>query len=304
MRLVRFVLASSADATAAGRGAARLGVLDGDGGRAEPRVLDLTAADPTLPDDLVTVLRDPDGLATLEAVARAASATHPLAAVRLLAPVGRPAKLLAIARNYAAHAAERGGLLADDFPVFFNKQTSCIVGPGDAIVVPAVSEQVDYEGELGVVIGRTARNVTAQDALGFVAGYTVVNDVSVRDWQKRAPTMTLGKSFDTHGPIGPWLVTAGEIADPQALRIRTWVNGELRQDDTTASMLHDCAQQIAVLSTACTLEPGDVVATGTPAGVGAAFDPPRWLRAGDDVRITIEQVGTLTNPVIETRPSA
>lgn len=285
MRLARFV-ASAADP------AIRLGVIDGD------VVIDLTATDPTRPDDLIGLVQRPDWLAHVTAVASAATVRHPVTSVRLLAPVARPAKLLAIARNYAAHAAELGGHHSDGFPVFFNKQTSCIVGPGDAIVVPTVSEQVDYEGELAIVIATTARAVSPDDALAHVAGYTVINDVSVRDWQRRAPTMTLGKSFDTHGPLGPWIVTADEVADPQALRIRTWVNGELRQDDTTASMLHDCASQIAVLSTACTLVPGDVIATGTPAGVGAASDPPRWLRAGDEVRITIDGIGTLTNPVV------
>jgi 2-keto-4-pentenoate hydratase/2-oxohepta-3-ene-1,7-dioic acid hydratase in catechol pathway len=301
VRLVRFVRRD--DSTDPVR--PRIGLLVPDD--VGDAVVDLSAVDPSLPDDVVTLLREHehgDALgARLDALAARATTRHAAADVRLLAPLGRPAKVLAIARNYSAHAAERGGLLADDFPVFFNKQTSCLVGPDDAIVIPRVSEQVDYEGELGVVIGRTARSVTPDAARACIAGYTVVNDVSVRDWQKRAPTMTLGKSFDTHGPIGPVLVTADEIADPQALRIRAWVNGDLRQDDTTASMLHDCAHQISVLSTACTLEPGDLIATGTPAGVGAAFDPPRWLRPGDVVTITIDGVGTLSNPVTGTNAS-
>ena len=171
-------------------------------------------------------------------------------------------------------------------------------GPFDPIVIPEVSVQVDYEGELGMVIGRHARRVAAADAPAYVAGYLVVNDVSVRDWQAKSPTMTLGKSFDTHGPIGPWLVTADEVADPHALRVRTWVSGELMQDATTAEMIWSCWQQIEVLSTACTLEPGDIISTGTPAGVGAARTPQRWLRAGDVVRVEVEGIGTIENPVI------
>ncbi len=291
MRLCRFVLGDAHDDLGDDPGAVRLGAV------ADGAVIDLHAVDPSLPRDLVELMREPGGLDRVAHAATTSTTTRPLDRVRLLAPVQRPAKLLGIARNYAAHAAERGGTLADDFPVFFNKQTSCIVGPHDAILIPAASDQVDYEGELGVVIGRTARNVERDDALAYIAGYLVVNDVSVRDWQRRAPTMTLGKSFDTHGPIGPWLVTADEIADPQSLRIRTWVNGDLRQDASTADMIFDCATQIQVLSTACTLEAGDVIATGTPAGVGAASDPPRWLRPGDTVRVAVDGVGVLENPV-------
>jgi 2-keto-4-pentenoate hydratase/2-oxohepta-3-ene-1,7-dioic acid hydratase in catechol pathway len=215
---------------------------------------------------------------------------------RLLAPIARPPKFLAIGFNYADHIAETGAAVPD-FPVFFNKQSTCVVGPGEAIEVPPESAMVDYEGELGVVIGRRCRRVPAGDALGVVAGYLVVNDVSVRDWQFRSPTMILGKGFDTHGPIGPWLTTADEVPDPQALRIRTWVSDELLQDGTTADMVTPVAEQIALLSTVCTLEPGDVIATGTPAGVGVARQPPRWLVAGDTVRIEIDGLGTLDNPV-------
>lgn len=220
-----------------------------------------------------------------------------LDAVRLLAPVERPPKFLAIGMNYADHVTELGRE-APDFPVFFNKQSTCVVGPGDAIEVPSVSEMVDYEGELGIVIARRCRHVSAGDAPGVVAGFTVVNDVSVRDWQLRSPTMTLGKSFDTHGPLGPWVVSPDDVGDPHALALRTWVNDDLLQDASTAEMIYDCWAQIEVLSTVCTLEPGDVIATGTPAGVGLARRPPRWLRPGDVVRIEIETVGVLENPVV------
>ncbi len=271
-------------------GRTRLGIVDGS------EMIDVSSVDPTLPDDVGALLRGPG----LDAMRRDSehAVRLPLAKVRLLSPITHPGKFLGIGRNYAAHAAERGGALAQGFPVFFNKQTSCVNGPFDPIVIPEVSVQVDYEGELGMVIGRHARRVAAADAPAYVAGYLVVNDVSVRDWQAKSPTMTLGKSFDTHGPIGPWLVTADEVADPHALRVRTWVSGELMQDATTAEMIWSCWQQIEVLSTACTLEPGDIISTGTPAGVGAARTPQRWLRAGDVVRVEVEGIGTIENPVI------
>jgi len=216
----------------------------------------------------------------------------------LLAPIPRPPKFLAIGLNYMDHIKETG-IEAPAFPVFFNKQTTCVIGPGEAIHRPRVSTLLDYEGELGIVIGRRCRHVPLARALDVVAGYVVVNDVTVRDWQLRSPTMTMGKSFDTHGPIGPWLVTADEIPDPQALGIRTWVNGALLQDGSTRDMVYSCAQQIEHLSTAFTLEPGDIISTGTPAGVGIVRKPPVLLKAGDVVRVEIERVGALENPVIE-----
>jgi 2-keto-4-pentenoate hydratase/2-oxohepta-3-ene-1,7-dioic acid hydratase in catechol pathway len=222
----------------------------------------------------------------------------PLADVRLLAPIPRPPKFLAAGLNYADHVAETG-MPTPTSPVFFNKQTTCVVGPGDDVHRPRVSELLDYEGELGVVIGRRCRHVPAESAMDVVAGYLIVNDVSVRDWQMASPTMTLGKSFDTHGPIGPWLTTADEVADPHDLSIRTWLNDELVQDGSTSSMIFDIPTQIATLSTAFTLEPGDIVATGTPAGVGIVRQPPLWMKAGDVVRIEITGLGVLENPIVE-----
>jgi 2-keto-4-pentenoate hydratase/2-oxohepta-3-ene-1,7-dioic acid hydratase in catechol pathway len=222
---------------------------------------------------------------------------HPLGDVELLAPVRRPPKFLAIGLNYPAHVDETGRQ-RPEFPTFFNKQNSCVTGPHSAIHLPPESSQVDYEGELGVVIGRRCRRVREEDARDVIAGYLVVNDVSARDWQYRAPTWTLGKSFDTHGPIGPWLVTADEIDDPQDLRIRAFVNDDPRQDASTRQMIFGCYEQIAILSTVCTLEPGDIVATGTPAGVGMARTPPAFLAAGDVVRIEIDRIGTIDNPVL------
>jgi 2-keto-4-pentenoate hydratase/2-oxohepta-3-ene-1,7-dioic acid hydratase in catechol pathway len=220
-----------------------------------------------------------------------------LADVRLLAPIPVPPNFLAIGLNYADHVNE-SGRDRPEFPIFFNKQRTCVTGPFDPIHVPRASDVVDYEGELGLVIGRRCRHVPADRALEVVAGYFVVDDVSVRDWQRRSPTMTLGKSWDTHGPTGPWLTTPDDVPDPQALHLQTWVNGELLQDASTKEMVWSIAEQIEVLSTVCTLEPGTILATGTPAGVGIARKPPILLKPGDVVRIEIEGLGAIENPVI------
>ena len=224
---------------------------------------------------------------------------HALDDVRLLAPV-RPRKFLGIGLNYADHIAE-SGMEAPEFPVFFNKQATCVVGPGDEVHMPRVSSLLDYEGELAIVIGERCRHVSEERAPEVIAGYTIANDLSVRDWQLRTPTMTLGKSFDTHGPLGPWVVSADELGDPHALSIRTWVNDELRQDGNTKEMIYDCFQQVAHLSEAFTLEPGDVIATGTPAGIGAVRQPfpEGLLKVSDVVRVEIEGIGTLENTVVE-----
>jgi 2-keto-4-pentenoate hydratase/2-oxohepta-3-ene-1,7-dioic acid hydratase in catechol pathway len=224
---------------------------------------------------------------------------HPLEDVRLLAPV-RPRKFLGIGLNYADHIAE-SGIDAPEFPVFFNKQSTCVVGPGDDVHMPRVSSLLDYEGELAIVIGQRCRHVSEEHAAEVIAGYTITNDVSVRDWQIRTPTMTMGKSFDTHGPLGPWLVTADELGDPHDLSIRTFVNDELRQDGNTREMIYDCFQQVEHLSTAFTLEPGDVIATGTPAGIGAVRQPfpEGLLKVADVVRVEIEGIGELRNKVVE-----
>jgi 2-keto-4-pentenoate hydratase/2-oxohepta-3-ene-1,7-dioic acid hydratase in catechol pathway len=257
------------------------GVIEGD------EVVDLGDV------DVVTLLE----LGSAATAARDATRRLALAEVELLAPVPRPRKFLAIGINYADHIAETG-TSAPDFPVFFNKQVTCVIGPHDPIHVPRVSSDVDYEGELGVVIGRRCRNVPAERANEVIGGFLVVDDVTVRDWQWKAPTWTLGKSFDTHGPTGPWVVTPDEVDDPHDLRLQTWVSGELMQDASTKEMIFDCYEQIATLSTAFTLEPGDLLSTGTPAGVGAVRQPPRFLRPGDTVRIEIEGIGAIQNPVI------
>jgi 2-keto-4-pentenoate hydratase/2-oxohepta-3-ene-1,7-dioic acid hydratase in catechol pathway len=224
------------------------------------------------------------------------------AEVTLHAPVPDPPAILAIGMNYRAHVAEMGRE-PPEWQYWFNKQRTAIAGPGDPIVLPTVSDAVDYEGELALVIGPRCQHVPADRALEVVAGYTVINDVSARDWQWRTPTFTMGKSFDSHAPCGPELVTGDEAGDPGKLAIRTWVNGELRQDSSTSDLIFGCAEMIEYLTTAFPLEPGTIIATGTPAGVGAGFDPPRFLAEGDVVRIAIEGVGELENPVVQGRAS-
>jgi 2-keto-4-pentenoate hydratase/2-oxohepta-3-ene-1,7-dioic acid hydratase in catechol pathway len=218
---------------------------------------------------------------------------------RLLAPLERPGKYLAIGMNYRKHAEEaaRLGIETSKKQLWFNKQTTCIAGPFDPID-PGVTEKLDYEVELVVVIGRAAKYVNEARAAEHVFGYLVANDVSARDWQFHSPTFTVGKSFDTHGPIGPWIVTADEIADPHALGIRCFVNGEPRQNSNTGQLIHSIWAQISYLSTAFTLEPGDLIATGTPEGVGIALDPPRFLQAGDRVRCEIDAIGAIENEVL------
>jgi 2-keto-4-pentenoate hydratase/2-oxohepta-3-ene-1,7-dioic acid hydratase in catechol pathway len=222
---------------------------------------------------------------------------EPRSAVRLHAPVPRPGKLIGVARNYPAHASEVGGAAAPEEPALFLKASSAVVGPEAEIVLPAASRQVDYEGELAVVIGRAAREVPARDALDYVAGYTAANDVSARDYQDTRGQRFIGKSFDTFAPLGPALVTRDEVPDPQALGLRTRVSGEILQDASTKEMTFPVAALVAFASRIMTLEPGDVILTGTPAGVGKARKPPRWLREGDLVEVQIENLGTLRNYV-------
>ena len=243
------------------------------------------------PDPLIDALEEGDDLA------RAASITAPLSTVRLLSPVRRPSKVLAIGLNYADHARE-SGLEPPPAPVTFVKTSNAICGPDDPIRYrTGDSSQVDYEAELAVVIGRRTRDVAVADALAAVFGYTCCNDVSARDAQFADGQWIRGKSFDTFCPLGPWIVTADEIADPQDLRIACRVNGESLQDSTTAEMIFGVAEIISYLSRFMTLEPGDVIATGTPVGVGFARTPPVYLLDGDVCEIEIEGIGVLRNPV-------
>ena len=226
-----------------------------------------------------------------------------LTEARLAPPILKPQKFLGIGFNYSSHVKEvrRMGHAIPDLKnqVWFNKQVSCINGPYDPIHLPAVSNQFDYEAELGIVIGRRCRHVQAADAYKVIAGYLVANDLSVRDWQLKAPTATLGKSFDTHGPIGPWITTADEVSDPNNLGIRTIIDGVLMQDGNTSELVNKIPEMIAYLSTVMTLEPGDILSTGSPKGVGAGHTPPYWLKPGQKVRVEIDELGFIENEVIE-----
>lgn len=268
-------------------------------------------ADSLLPPDMRTFLaRGRVGMdAAREALAFAESALErgeppgveasvvALHRVRLLAPVPRPGKIVAVARNYPAHAAEQGQAEPPVEPVLFLKAPTAVIGAGDAIVLPEASAQVDYEGELAAVIGRTAHGVERARALGHVAGFTCANDVTARDFQGARGQHFLGKSCDTFAPLGPWLVTTDEVPDPQSLALRTRLSGETVQQASTSEMIFSVAELVAFASRLMTLEPGDVLLTGTPAGVGRARRPPRWLEAGDEVEVHIEGVGSLQNPV-------
>lgn len=283
MRLVTFLAAS-------GEG---LGALLG-----HDRVLDLRRAVPSAPASMPGLVADAAALAAVgQAVAVPdRAAVLPLSAVRLCAPVPRPGKVVCIGYNYRGHQP------VDDprYPDVFAKTGNTIVGPGDAVLLPRASDQVDYEGELAVVIGSTAHEVDEAQALRHVAGYSVFNDVSARDWQQHGSQWVLGKSFDTFGPMGPCLVTADEVPDPQALTVEVAVNGQVTVRSTTEVMVFPVARIVSYLSQVMTLDPGDVIATGTPQKLPETLARgERYLRAGDEVAVTIGHLGTLTNPVAD-----
>lgn len=238
-----------------------------------------------------------------ESEAVAEEARIPLADVMLGPPIPDPDKILCIGLNYRDHVEEaqredaKLGTTPD--PVVFSKFTTALVGDGGAIVLPAAApNMIDWEGELAVVVGRTASRVSEHDALGYVAGYTILNDVSARDVQLASPQWLMGKSFDTSGPCGPALVTRDEIADPQDLTLETRVNGEVVQSTTTSLMIHSVSRLISYISSLITLEPGDIIATGTPSGVGFSRDPQVFLRPDDSVAVSISGLGTLCNTVM------
>ena len=271
---------------------ARVGVI------VEGEIVDLLLAEPEAP----TCMREflalgAEGRVLAEMAVEKGGNRRPLSDVQLLAPVPRPGKFLAVGLNYDEHIAETNAE-KPAFPTIFTKQPTCTNSAHGEIEIPRASNRVDYEGELGIVVGETCRHVAAADAPAVIAGYTIVNDVSVRDWQNRTRQFTMGKSFDTHGPTGPAIVSADELGDPHDLDIRTLVNGEIRQDSNTKHMIFDCYQIIEYVSTAMTLEPGDVIATGTPSGVAAGMTPPRWLQPGDAVRVEIQNIGALENRCI------
>jgi 2-keto-4-pentenoate hydratase/2-oxohepta-3-ene-1,7-dioic acid hydratase in catechol pathway len=270
---------------------ARAGVLLDDG------VVDVGGLDAALPTDVLGLIQGgQDVLDRLREAAAGATAT-PLADVTLLAPIPRPPKIVCIGVNYADHAAEAGRALPR-WPSVFLKAPSCIIGPGEPIVRPPTTEQLDYEVELAVVIGKQARSVAREQAMAYVADYTIMNDVSARDLQLgKDGGIILGKNFDTSAPLGPAVTLVDELPDPTSLGIRTWVNGELRQDGNTHNLIFDVPAIIAFLTQQLTLEPGDLIATGTPAGVGLGMKPQVWLQPGDTVRMEIDGIGVLENPV-------
>lgn len=272
----------------------RLAVVDND----ELALLDV----PLEPARGVEVLfgRDAEAVGRLVADARAMGRRVPLAGARLAAPVPKPEKIFGVGLNYADHIAE-SKLEPPETPLIFAKYANTVCGPADAIQRPVVSRYLDYEGELGVVIGERCRHVPKERAHEVIGGYVVLNDVSVRDWQDATSQWCMGKSFDSHCPMGPWLTWA-DAADPGDMRVRTWVNGDLRQDSNTRHLLFGIGDLIAYISQACTLEPGDVIATGTPGGVAEAMDPPAYLVDGDEVRVEVEGVGTIANRVVDEVP--
>lgn len=269
-----------------------IGAVEGDD------ILDLSASGLPYSTMLELIAAGPAGLDGARAAAKSATRRVRLDRSLLLAPIEKPGKYLAIGMNYQKHLeeADKLGVARSKHQVWFNKQTTCLSGPFDEID-PGVTEQLDYEVELGLVIGRRAKGVSAQDALNYVFGYFVANDVSARDWQFHSSTFTMGKSFDTHGPIGPWIVTADEVADPQNVDLRCFVNGEQRQSSNTSLMIHKINAQISYLSTAFTLEPGDLIATGTPEGVGVGMEPKNFLKSGDLVRCEVIGIGEIENRV-------
>jgi 2-keto-4-pentenoate hydratase/2-oxohepta-3-ene-1,7-dioic acid hydratase in catechol pathway len=269
-------------------GRTRLGKVVGD------RVVDIDAAVPGVGDSMRLLL---DQLDSVRGAIDALDApAFPLSDVTLEAPIVDPRKYLAIGMNYQSHVDEAAaaGVTAPKTQIWFNKQVTCINGPFADVHVPkAGPDMVDYEAEMGVVIGKRCRHVPRDEARSVIAGYLVCNDVTARDWQFRSPTFTLGKSFDTHGPIGPWITTDDEIADPLALTLTLELNGEERQRSSTGDMIYDIYDQIAYLSEVMTLEPGDLIATGTPAGVGIAGN--RFMKEGDVVRVAVEGLGAIEN---------
>jgi 2-keto-4-pentenoate hydratase/2-oxohepta-3-ene-1,7-dioic acid hydratase in catechol pathway len=266
----------------------RPAVVDGD------EIVDLGATAADLPELLA---RGTDALERVRAAVASGRGRSPLTGAPLGAPVGRPSKFLAVGLNYADHVAENG-LENPDFPTVFAKMPSSVAGPYDDVQRPLVSETLDYEGELAFVIGKRCRHVPRERAHEVIAGYCVANDVSVRDYQVRTTQWTLGKSFDTHGVLGPWLVTPDEVDPAQGLQLTTLVNGEVRQRSSTANLIFGCAELVEIISAVCTLEPGDVIATGTPGGVGAFMEPRTWLEPGDVVRVEIDGIGAVENRIV------
>lgn len=275
-------------------GKTRVGIVDGD------EIVDLSL-DGRRPLDMIELLSGGEpAIRAAEAATGKSPRRFRLEHVRLEAPVLRPRKFLGLGGSYESHLAEAAhfGLARPEHQTWFNKQVTCVNGPFGDIHMPRVSDTLDYEGELAIVIGRGGRHIAAREARQVIAGFTVCNDVSVREWQMRASTHMLGKSFDTHGPIGPWIVTVDALPNVHNLSLRTWVNGELRQDGNTSELVWQFGAMIEELSAVFTLEPGDILTTGSPAGVGGAKRPPQYLKVGDVVRVEIEGIGYIENRVV------
>ncbi|HEY2663362.1 MAG TPA: fumarylacetoacetate hydrolase family protein [Candidatus Binataceae bacterium] len=266
---------------------AKIGAVKGDG------IVDLSGRIASIGDNMIELIaRWSDLRESVQQVVERSAPDIALREARLLAPVARPGKVMAIGLNYADHIKETGQK-TPPHQIWFTKAVTSINGPFDPIELPIASEQVDYEAELVVIIGQRCKQVPKERAAEVVFGYCAGNDVSVRDWQMQTTQWVLGKSFDTHAPIGPWIVTADELSDPHTMGIRCLVNGELRQNSNTGNLVFNVYDQIAHLSRAMTLEPGDVIFTGTPGGVGLAMRPPRWLKSGDRVRVEIDRIGEI-----------
>ena len=284
-------------ATFSYQGRRQVGIVSPDGQQVTPLAL---AAEQASQGALFLV----EAAARGESLPAASGPALPLSSVQLEAPLPRPRRnLWCVGRNYHAHAQELAGSVFKssnantmEWPIVFTKVPECVVGPTDPVTLPgaAVSDKIDYEAELALVIGKGGKNIQRADALSHVFGYTIVNDVTARDVQMRHQQWDMGKSFDTFCPMGPWLVTADEM-DGTRTRVRCWVNGELRQDGETANLIFDIPTLIETISRGITLYPGDVIATGTPAGVGMGFEPPRYLRSGDVVRIEVDGIGSIEN---------
>ena len=263
-------------------------------------VIDLQDADATQPQDMIALCAS--GAAGMEAAARAAGnapadATHAIDSVQLLPPVPHPGKVLCLGLNYADHAAE-GGNAKPEYPSFFMRGPSSLCGHGAPLIRPRASTKLDFEAELAVVIGRRARHLTDHDALDAVAGYSCFNDGSLRDYQRKTAQWTIGKNFDQTGPFGPWLVPAADLPPGAVgLNIESRLNGQVMQSSNTRHMLFPVVETLCLITEAITLEPGDVIIMGTPAGVGYARTPPVWMQPGDRIEIEIEGIGVLSNPV-------
>jgi 2-keto-4-pentenoate hydratase/2-oxohepta-3-ene-1,7-dioic acid hydratase in catechol pathway len=269
-----------------------LGVVTDD------RIVSLSRASPRLAVDMIDLIRRWEAAESEVRRIAGSGDGRPLSEVRLMAPIRRPGKIMAMGLNYADHI-EEANLGRPEHQTWFSKAPSAANGPFDPIQRPSVSSQLDYEAELVAVIGAGGRHVAKGVAPEAVFGFCAGNDVSVRDWQLRTSQWVIGKSFDSHAPFGPWITTMDEVGDPHALSIRAVVNGEIRQDSNTRNLVFDVWDQVALLSDAMTLEPGDLIYTGTPGGVGMAMKPPRFLKAGDRVRVEIERLGAIENAVVE-----